>query len=115
MDVQEVHGYVEEVLNSLAADVPKVGGSFLNFAGLFIIVGDLWKCSKTFGNGFEGSCSSQSWEQKKTYGISYKALSGWRVLISLHKEKERLFLFTKKRIEKQLSKTVYTVNGLICT
>lgn len=66
MDVQEVHGYVEEVLNSLAADVPKVGGSFLNFASLIIIVGDLWKCSKTFVNGWEGSCSSQSWEQKKT-------------------------------------------------
>lgn len=41
MDVQEVHGYVEEVLNSLAADVPKVGGSFSNFASLIIIVGDL--------------------------------------------------------------------------
>lgn len=37
------------------------------------------------------------------------------ILISLRKEKERLFLFTKKRKEKQPSKTVYTVYGLICT
>lgn len=37
---QEVRGYVEAVLNSLAANVPKVS-SFLNFANLIFSVGYL--------------------------------------------------------------------------
>ncbi len=39
---QEVRGYVEAVLNSLAANVPKVS-SLLKFVFLAIVVGLIWK------------------------------------------------------------------------